>query len=305
MTCEDAIIQACAKDDVESLRQIVEQNHSATITTILQYGALKSAIYHNSLRALTCLLSLGLDLTDLGGSDVIRSKGALQPIFELLLAHGWDINTRSSKGYNSQPLLWCIVDDSSLVEWCLERGANVRLSGTYNRFSCPSLLEVAAQRTSVSIFELLRKRGADLGPRALHLAVSSVVFNSSSTDFNSTKLTKRYMDRIDMVVHLINNLKLDVNAWDSDASFPFGPLLYGTPLNYVSEACSSVADAHCRDVTWLLLDAGADQTRARHGTRAALDLPIDEGMIPFVQAIEEWNNRTNHVVHNEFRGHET
>lgn len=75
-----------------------------------------------------------------------------------------------------------------------------------------------------------------------------------------------------------------------------GPLLHGTPLDYVSEVCFSSRNACCEDVTWLLLDAGADVTRARHGTRASLDLPLEEDIIPFVEAVEKWQRRRCHIT---------
>lgn len=111
------------------------------------------------------LLEQGADTNDLTGDNLIPADTLEIPSLEMLnflVEKGWNIDSRIDA-----PFLWSIVYDHALVEWCLARGASVDLS-----VQSP-ILEHAAAVGSIATFELLRAKGAPLGPRMLPIAVQS------------------------------------------------------------------------------------------------------------------------------------
>jgi hypothetical protein len=132
---------------------------------------------------------------------------------------------------------------------------------------CPPILELAAGQSSVATFELLRSIGAPLSWRMLHVAVQArVAFGvekdpaeeeSESVyllDQQRAKMKDSIGERMNMVRHLVDDLKLDVNARDDSPLFSH--CFYGTPLDYV--AYNSGVNGDCREVTMFLLGRGAD-----------------------------------------------
>jgi hypothetical protein len=66
-------------------------------------------------------------------------------------------------------------------------------------------------------------------------------------------------ERTEMVRHLIDNIELDVNALDQPPG-PIVPMQRGTPIEYIPG--SNILERDARDITWLLLERGADPTPA-------------------------------------------
>lgn len=158
-------------------------------------------------------------------------------MFQLLLDHGWDINqnSRSNGEGEGQCLLQRVCNDEALVRWCLDHGARVEDMYT-DPYESPPILEMVAIRGTISTFELLRSRGAQLGPRTLHRAVDGASFGGGT--------------RMAMVKYLVDDVGLDVNALDTDEPIPDH---WGTPLCYAARWHQD----H-EDVVRFLLERGAD-----------------------------------------------
>jgi hypothetical protein len=87
-----------------------------------------------------------------------------------------------------------------------------------------------------------------------------------------------YAERMAMVIHLLDIVGLDVNAPDQ----PPGRVLpdhEGTPICYV--AGSPQPDTDARELTWLLLDRGADPTPAFQAAEVNHNPK-------FAQYVDEW-----------------
>ena len=108
-------------------------------------------------------------------------------------------------------------------------------------YKCPPLLEIVAGRGTVKTFSFLRSLGAQLGPRTSHEAARAAALNDDN---------KRLPIRTAMVQYLVDDLKLDINAMDTEGQLPNH---WGTPLCCVSRT------AHGGEqVVRFLLDQGAD-----------------------------------------------
>lgn len=165
-------------------------------------------------------------------------------------------------------------------------------------FYCPPILELAASVSTVATFELLRSKGAPLGWRVLHKAVSSTAGiavteksireqRSPSEEVKQLQLSDREIartreERMAMVRYLVDTLKVDVNTRDQ----PPGWMLsnhWGRPLHYVAHSSRNGGD--CKEVTLFLLERGAD-----------LELLGEQGMAPvamvrkgnFLDVVNEW-----------------
>ncbi|KFY67897.1 hypothetical protein V496_01346 [Pseudogymnoascus sp. VKM F-4515 (FW-2607)] len=104
-----------------------------------------------------------------------------QEILEILIAHGWDINTQGPGKKAGWSLLWHVVEYPDLVKWFLDHSARVDIPNippqvkddVYSRACVPPLtiLGMEASLGSVEAFELLLAEGAFLDPRTLHRTV--------------------------------------------------------------------------------------------------------------------------------------
>lgn len=103
---------------------------------------------------------------------------------------------------------------------------------------------------TVTTFELLRSKGAPLGWRPLHLAIKAATHASSSQEGN----------RMATVLHLLDVVGIDVNALDQPTGSKALPTRLGTPICYIPGA--RVPNIDIKNLTWLLLDRGADPTPA-------------------------------------------
>ncbi|KAF9734855.1 hypothetical protein PMIN06_000681 [Paraphaeosphaeria minitans] len=245
---------ACERDDTSLLEQAF--SHCSDPPDLIRYSR-RLAIQNNAEKVLKYLIEKqGLHVQHLPPT-VVSGAGRSTAILELLLAHGWDINWRhvSESGPDAEPFMWHIVGDGDVVAWCLEHGATLfpirqeRLHPnalTQSQLSCSQVLECAAARGSVATFELLRSKGAPLGWRPLHLAVRAAglaLDRAAEVD-----------ERMAMVRHLIDVVGVEVNALDH----PVGKRKadrQGTPIVYVAELNGL---KNLRELTWLLLDRGAD-----------------------------------------------
>ncbi|KAF2442740.1 hypothetical protein P171DRAFT_48709 [Karstenula rhodostoma CBS 690.94] len=272
---KDLAKTACERDDTSLIDEAFSNcsGHDGS-PDLLQYSY-RLAIQNNAEKVLKSLIDKqGLHVHHLPPTAV-SGAGRSTPILEVLLAHGWDINWRhvSESGPNAEPFMWHIVGDGDLVAWCLEHGASlspVRQESlhpnelTRSQLSCRQVLECAAAEGSVATFELLWSKGAPLGWRPLHLAVRAAGLaldrapgagegEAGGRAGKSDKATEA-AERMDMVRHLIDVVGVDVNALDHPVGKRKADRL-GTPIVYVADLNGL---GHLRELTWLLLDRGAD-----------------------------------------------
>ncbi|EME81800.1 uncharacterized protein MYCFIDRAFT_78768 [Pseudocercospora fijiensis CIRAD86] len=273
-------------DDVSVMEQAIllasQPSSRHAVSDIVQRG-LKRACARNAIHVLQYVLEHGPDVEKLIAKDILINDEPTKPsqeVLEILVAHGWDINSRG----DSWPLLWFVVEYPDLVEWCLDHGAKVDVPDDLSRGSSPppTILGLAASSGSVETFELLRRRGAPLDRRTLHLAVEK------ATLLASRGTSQPYTDRMAMVRHLIDVVKLDVNAIEHRVGDQCS-----TPLCYLARRPNS--DSH-RELINFLLDRGADP-EMDCGTEGGIDWPrpIDCaescGNLEFLHAVQEWRGR--------------
>lgn len=162
-------------------------------------------------------------------------------------------------------------------------------------YHCPPILELAARQSTVATFELLRSTGAPLGWRVLHMAaIGRACYakpESSATEevnpvvegerhLSDRELARMPEERMHMVRHLVDTLKLDANARDQPPGWRLGNF-FGRPLHYV--AFKSGSNEDCKEVTLFLLRKGADPELEDGGMT-----PITYGKQNFLDAVNEW-----------------
>ncbi|KFY30243.1 hypothetical protein V493_02052 [Pseudogymnoascus sp. VKM F-4281 (FW-2241)] len=208
--------------------------------------------------------------------------GASKETLGFLLAQGWDINARGYSPNDKQPFMWLVATDYDMVKWCLEHGASVHPRGqelfrdgvtkTKARRECQQILEIVAPHGSIATFDLLRSKGAPLGWRPLHLAVETATYFSPSDKNDDVK----HIERMAMVHYLLDVVGLDVNAPDQPVGSKILPMHSGTPICYISDG---MLGRDNRELTWLLLDRGADPTDALRFAKSDSD---------FAEDVKEW-----------------
>ncbi|KAF1959972.1 hypothetical protein CC80DRAFT_490008 [Byssothecium circinans] len=211
---------------------------------------------------LNSLVERGVSITPRWPRDAVHAS---KETLEFLLAQGWDINARPDSGNNREPFMWHVVRDSDLVKWCLEHGASVHPRDqeplcddviTESQRKCQQILEKVAAWGSVATFELLRSKGAPLGWRSLHRAVETATYGRPEQAGDD----REHGERMAMVRHLLDVVGFDVNAPDQPVGSKVLPMHNGTPICYIP--ASGMLERDTRELTWLLLDRGADPTPA-------------------------------------------
>jgi hypothetical protein len=237
----------------------------------------------------------GADVAALSASDIMANDDMAKPsqeILEILVAHGWDINTQGPGKITSWPLLWYVVEYPDLVRWCLDHGARVDIpdnppqvkDGVQSRTGVPrpTILGMAASSGSVETFELLRAKGAPLDPRTLHRAVEQATILAPK---EGSEPGSFYTHRMDMVRHLVDVVKLDVNAVQHklgrQCSTPLC-IVAGRPTNQIF-----------RELVYFLLDRGADpnlncKTQVDTNWPSAIACAQSCGNMRFLQAVKDW-----------------
>lgn len=281
--------EACKADDVSLMADCIAMasrpDSKATKQEMLEQGLQHSA-KRSSTKVLSYVLEQGADISNLTGDNIIPGDTLEVPSLEmlnLLIEKGWNIDSRIDA-----PFLWSIVYDHALVEWCLARGASVDLPVH------PPILEHAAAVGNIATFELLRAKGAPLGPRMFPIAVQSASECAPKRNQDrSAHNEATYSQQIDMVRHLLDVLKVDVNV---ESRWPGS--FCSTPLCCI--ACHPQTDA--TEVTWLLLDHGGDPDLAGplgSGVPSALEAASYWSNNFFLQAVEEWRaKRDNNASEN-------
>ncbi|SMY24125.1 unnamed protein product [Zymoseptoria tritici ST99CH_1A5] len=262
--------EAITKDDPSLMEQAIEiasqPNFRMSVQDLIK-RTMRRATANGATKVLTYLLDLGADVEAVRSHETFPWTGDLvendadydynkphMDVLEILVAHGWDVNTYDSD-QGGTPLLWSVLRYPELVQWCLDHGARVddpdyrphalgyscdppqfTADGTETRHSAPrgplTILGRAATDASVETFELLRARGAPMDPRTLHIATEC--------------------GRLDMVRHLVDVVGLDVNAIE----YHLGDCC-ATPLCYLAHPPRGNNENY-RAVTTFLLERGAN-----------------------------------------------
>ncbi|KAI4914275.1 uncharacterized protein J4E92_009689 [Alternaria infectoria] len=237
------------------------------------------AIKKNSIPALHYLIKHGVSIKHID----VSGKEVEIPTLKFLLAHGWDINWAGEPRSWQSPFMWSCIHDREKLVWCLKHAAKLATPGEppYKR----PILEKVAETGDIAMFEFLRSERAPLGPCTLHRAVLMAALGHEGTDDPEKdeewqrRSRARYVQRMAMVRHLVDTVGLDVNKLDfpRDTKWLQGEM--GTPLEYIVGVGRPDTDA--RELTWFLLDRGADPDAALAEARK-YDHPT------FIEWVESW-----------------
>lgn len=262
-TMAKLVLHACKTDDVSLMAHIIsmagQDKSSVTVQEILQ-KALTWAGGKNAMRCLAYILEQGADVSHLPYHYTypdLADGGAPRPsreALELLVAHGWNVNTCALNGEAGIPLLWDVVGDRELVQWCLDHGADVNPPDhtPLNVMSPPKpLLETAAWVGDIDTFELLRVRGAPMHYGVFSNAIMAANFRASSNK-------AAFPQQMAMLRHLLDVVKCDANDISYGAHFESGSVCVN-PLCWI--ACHPRPNnntAEMKELICFLLDSGGD-----------------------------------------------
>ena len=260
------------------------------------------AIKKNSIPILRYLIEHGVSVEHLEPRTIAKDGKVSIPTLDFLLAHGWDINWPGGKPSSSrEPFMWFCVNDRDKLVWCLEHGARLEMPKNKDcrgRRS-PPILEIVARQGDSATFEFLRSKGAPLRPyphinKILHAAVQAAacVHDGLGDPENDTEEQRKsrveYAKRMDMVRYLIDVVGFNVNAPDQspECTRPrHGE--WGTPLECVHTVW--IEKLNPRELTWLLLDRGADPSPALK--EAKCDDDPTKWHHDFIKNVEDWETQ--------------
>ncbi|KAK7425144.1 hypothetical protein QQX98_000058 [Neonectria punicea] len=274
----------------DSLPQLAEALELAKTNPIRNYpyekflaSALSSCVQESKLVLVRYLLEQDSTPMTFITPAVVWDKFSV-PLLELLIAHGWDINRPGEPGPRTrrQRLIDLACGDEDLVRWLVDHGAQVDGGeDEYELYPEPApLLETCAVRGSVSTFRFLQARGAKLSQRTLHRAAEDAA--AARVDPGADDGAARQRERAEMLRFLVDELKLDVNAMDSDVPRHFH---WGTPLCYAATKPNSEAL-----VKWLLAkgaDPSIKNTEGIDAERVAKERDCDK----IVALLQDWKSK--------------
>jgi hypothetical protein len=280
----DLLDKACKDDDTMLLDEAISMTAAGDLEGFYA-DARYTATRNNAMAILNDLIKRGVSVVPRWPLSVV---GASKETLEFLLAHNWDINARGDSQNDKQPFMWLVATDYDMVKWCLEHGASVHPRGqevfrdgvtkTKDRHECQQILEIVAPHGSIATFDLLRSKGAPLGWRPLHLAVETATYFVPSDENDDAK----HIERMAMVHYLLDVVGLDVNAPDQPVGSKTLPMHSGTPICYIYDERTGRDN---RELTWLLLDRGADPTDALRFAKPDSDFAED------VKAWKAWKEK--------------
>lgn len=258
-----AFAEACANGNPDTVAILATgDDHHPNTRYYLNHGLLAS-IVNKQLPIARFLLSRGATITPSIAMAAVRGECLL--VFELLVRHGWDVNSPVMGG---QTALSALVKNESLLKWFLSHGADPNLGPPLSPQpdSAPlpdsgSALNCAASVATPQVFDLLIRHGAKLAnSQPLHMAAAS----------------PEDAGRIPMMEYLLSK-GCDVNASDEEAR---GFHAVGPPLLY------AIRQGQAEKVRWLL-GHGADARVEGRGGATALRMAQQTGMGEVVAMVEE------------------
>ncbi|UKZ63360.1 uncharacterized protein TrAtP1_004590 [Trichoderma atroviride] len=300
--------QACRTDNVTLMAQALSLAARGetrdTVQDVLQ-ACLRSSLRRKAVKVQAYLLDNGADVSDVYSGSLFNDEDALAKpsleAIEMLIAHGWDIDSRPSR--IAWPLLWSVVRYHDLVEWCLDHGASVYLPGDtpprdargVGQVPRITLLEAAAKSGSVPTFKLLREKGAPFHVGVLHFAVEHATYLAPPYNGSADPSTSNvwFNERMDMVRYLVDEVGIDVKT-----EWWWPGLIGATPLDRVAYHSGDSKDV--RELVWFLLDRGADLNHASFcqddhfgdiSYLSPLEMAQTRPRKRFLEAVQEWQER--------------
>jgi hypothetical protein len=164
--------------------------------------------------------------------------------------------------------MWSCIHDREKLVWCLEHGASLASPWQEpHRKPREPILERVAWGGDIATFELLRSKGAPLGPCTLHRAVVHAAFchdfsgDPEKDDEKQRQGRAQYTQSMAMVRYLIDVVGLNVNKEDFPPDTKWLQGEWGTPLQYIVFAGLDPG-RNASELVWFLLDRGADPKAA-------------------------------------------
>lgn len=261
-------------------------------------------VVHNGSSKLTAHLinSEGVPVTAITAHDLAWKPSI--PLLETLVANGWDINDASPKDNwrKGKRTIDRVIGDHEMVVWLVEHGAE--LNGGEEEYSVsprpPLLTELCATMGSAKTLKFLLSRGAKLGRRTLHRAVAEAAAtgadpsqippaNGEDTtkgptreeEGEETRDREYRKNRGEMLRYLVDELRLDVNASDSDVAKSNH---HGTPLNYAVRQREGAAV-----VQWLLQKGANPSLKGLDSTMTPSEIAESHG---FADIVEVFNRQS-------------
>lgn len=258
---------ACSNNDVNQLKRALDSSGSQAFRSrpseVEKY--LRRAVGNNSFAIVQHLVEAEgasvdfLNPTALGRAADQEPQSAL-PLFEFLLACGWNIN--KNRPEVREGMLQVFSHNEEMLHWCLEHGADPARVGFDEEHLVPPLLDSVAEARNVSVetFQRLRAKGATLSPRTLHCA--AYAGNHA-------------------IVQVLVDEGLDVNALDSPQP---KPEYWGTPICYAARVWGGDVS-----VVRYLLGRGADPTiKSADGLQDAFDAAKKAGNQAILDLLVQW-----------------
>jgi hypothetical protein len=286
----DLLTRAVETNDATLLDEALSMTDARDLPYFYQ-RACGEAIRGESMAVLSCLIDHGASVKHLESTSITKYRDLpSSETLEYLLDHGWDINWRGS----GRPFMWSMVSNTDMIAWCLEHGASVhpnnqeweRYGVTMSARHCDPILESVGGSGNVATYKLLRSKGAPLGQRTLHRAVERAAVGirapvDSEVDTEQHRKDRaEYTERMAMVGHLLDVVKVDVDTPDRAPGCTKGmSSAWGTPISYIPGAGMPERDS--RELTWLLLDRGADPA-------PALEVAKEMDNTLFAENVEAW-----------------
>jgi len=121
------IMDHCEQDDVSGVAECLGMATSSGRKDMVQKllsPCLRRAAMHGSTKVISYLIERGADVTEIGGS-LLSATGTppTRETLKVLVANGRDINRCLIR--KDAPVLWDLLEDIHLVQWCLDHGASV------------------------------------------------------------------------------------------------------------------------------------------------------------------------------------
>lgn len=258
---------ACSTGHLESVISLSADPHAPSNTYYLNFGLI-SAIINQQLEVIRYLLSHGAIIDT--SITAMAVKAASLPVFEILLSHGWDVNTSFMGGHTA---LTNLLHNLSLTRWLLSHGADPNLGPPLSPQPDASplsdsgaVLDTAASIASPEVFALLLQHGAKLqNSLPLHAAAAS----TSKSDGESIPLMEYLLE-----------LGVDING--SDEARGFAAL--GTPLLY------AIRERMIQRVEFLLSKRADVRVTGRGGV-TALQLAKQTGREDLIALVEMYSEK--------------
>ncbi|KAJ2987908.1 hypothetical protein NUW58_g4250 [Xylaria curta] len=253
---------------------------------------------HHSIPLILHMLDYeGVPLTDVLPSSIYN--WATEALINALSSRGWDINTRDRGIRPGYRLIDYLVKERNgkedLARWLIDE-KRAAINAEQNESSerdPPPILEICAAFGTLAMFQFLEARGAYFSPRILHEAVEMAAdIGADPSEDNSPQTSdsasRHRFTRVELLIYLINERGLDVNAVDEHVP----------PEKYLLTPCATLVSyaARCPKgapiVRWLL-SKGADPTLKGDYNRDAIEHARESKCDEVLVVMEEWVRRKN------------